>query len=126
MVVGKAWTSEEYAQLATELAEKKTYKEMAEAHGRTENAIRFKVIASACDQVIKEFKTNQAVSEKMGISLEDLQKELNRRTQPVVKKQAPVVVKKNVSRDASNELADILSAVTSVQSRLARYISMQK
>ena len=108
---GLPWTPEELNQLLSEVRDKKAYKDLAESHGRTVNAIRFKVLGYACDQVLKEEKTVEEVASDLGLGENELNKELDRRSG------------KKVVKPESNELKDILSAVNRVQSLLSRYIN---
>ena len=141
---GKPWTSEEFNTLLSGFRAKKTDAEIAEAHGRTVNAVRFKALGYACDQVLKEGKTKEDVLLDLGLSETDLQKELDKRTMPrpvanvvaklgapvaklgapVAKAGAPakkplVVVKKAVQDD----LAEILNSVNRLQSLVQRYVN---
>jgi predicted transcriptional regulator len=120
---------------------KKTDKEIAEEHGRTVNAVRFKVLGYACDQVLKEGKTKEEVVEDLGISETDLQKELDKRTMPRLvaiavakvtkaqpkaepKEQAKVlVVKKKDQTSSVDDLSEIWSSVNRLQSLVHRYIN---
>lgn len=124
---GKSWSQDEIDTLLSELRAKKTDKEIAEAHGRTVNAIKFKALGYACDQVLKEGKTKGEVVEDLGLSETDLQKELDKRTMPrpvanvvanISQKKPVVVVKKNV-----DELSEIMSSINRLQSLVQRYIT---
>lgn len=121
---GKPWTSEEMDTLLSGFREKKTDKEIAEAHGRTVNAIKFKVLGYACDQVLKEGKTKDEVVLDLGISEKELQKELDKRTMPRpvenVSSNKPVVVKK---KEHSDDLSEIWFSVNKLQSLVHRYIN---
>ena len=130
--MGKPWTQEEMDTLLSGFREKKTDKEIAEAHGRTVNAIKFKVLGYACDQVLKEGKTKEEVVLDLGISETDLQKEIDKRTMPrpvanvVAKvsspKAKPVVVKKK-DQSSADDLSEIWSSVNKLQSLVHRYIN---
>ena len=124
---GKSWSQDEIDTLLSELRAKKTDTEIAEAHGRTVNAIKFKALGYACDQVLKEGKTKGEVVEDLGLSETDLQKELDKRTMPrpvanvvanISQKKPVVVVKKNV-----DELSEIMSSINRLQSLVQRYIT---
>ena len=128
---GKSWSQDEMDTLLSELRAKKTDKEIAEAHGRTVNAIKFKALGYACDQVLKEGKTKEDVISDLGLSETDLQKELDKRTMPrpvakalanvvanINQKKPVVVVKKNV-----DELSEIMSSINRLQSLVQRYIT---
>ena len=119
---GKPWTADEFAQLLTELRAKKTDKEVAESHGRTVNAIKFKALGYACDQVLKEGKTKEDVLADLGLSEADLAKELDKRTnpKPVAKK---VVVVKKANQTAAEDLAEIWSSINKLQSLVHRYMN---
>jgi poly(A) polymerase Pap1 len=113
--------------LLSELREKKTDKEIAEAHGRTVNAIKFKALGYACDQVLKSGKTKEEVLNDLGLSETDLQKELDKRTMPrpvakvvanIAEKKPIVVVKKNV-----DDLSEIMATVNRLQSLVQRYVT---
>jgi hypothetical protein len=121
---GKPWTSEEMDTLLSGFRSKRTDREIAEAHGRTVNAIRFKALGYACDQVLKEGKTKGEVLLDLGLSESDLQKELDKRTipRPVAKVVASVSpTKKNV-----DDLSEILSSINRIQYLLTRYINEAK
>jgi hypothetical protein len=130
--MGKPWTQDEMDTLLSGFREKKTDKEIAEAHGRTVNAIKFKVLGYACDQVLKEGKTKEEVVLDLGLSETDLQKELDKRTMPrpvanaVAKvsspKAKPVVVKKK-DQSSADDLSEIWSSVNKLQSLVHRYIN---
>lgn len=130
---GKSWTPEECETLLCELREKKTDKEIAEAHGRTVNAIKFKALGYACDQVLKEGKTKEEVLQDLGLSETDLQKELDKRTMPrpvanvlakvsenATQRKPIVVVKK------ADDLAEIWASVNRLQSLVHRYMNQQE
>ena len=119
---GKSWTSDEFNTLLSELREKKTDKEIAEAHGRTVNAIKFKALGYACDQVLKEGKTKEDVLQDLGLSEKDLQKELDKRTNPKPVVAKPVVVKK-ATQTAAEDLAEIWSSINKLQSLVHRYMN---
>jgi len=115
---GKPWTQDEMDTLLSGFRAKKTDKEIAEEHGRTVNAVRFKVLGYACDQVLKEGKTKEEVVLDLGLSEVDLQKELDKRTMPrPVAKAIVSVVKKSPEVD----LSEILTTVNTLQSLLERY-----
>ena len=132
---GKSWTPEEFETLLSELREKKTDKEIAEAHGRTVNSIKFKALGYACDQVLKEGKTKEEVVHDLGLSETDLQKEMDKRTMPrpvanvlakvskplVATAKKPVVVVKK-----ADDLAEIWASVNRLQSLVHRYMNQQK
>ena len=141
-MIGKAWSSDEYIQLLSELKDKKSLKEMAEAHGRTENAIKFKIVFYACNKVLVEGQSQESVLEETGLTAEQLQEGLDKRkpnpvpltvlsddsVKPVAKPVAkpsllanPVVVKKSQNHDM-NKLRDILAVVNSAQKLLTTYI----
>ena len=141
---GKPWTSEEMDTLLSGFRAKKTDNEIAEAHGRSVNAIRFKALGYACDQVLKEGKTKEEVVLDLGISEADLQKELDKRTMPrpvanavakaaakaepkVEPKAEPkkkiVVVKKKDQTSSADDLSEIWSSVNRLQSLVHRYIN---
>jgi len=124
---GKSWSQDEMDTLLSELREKKTDKEIAEAHGRTVNAIKFKALGYACDQVLKSGKTKEEVLEDLGLSGTELQKELDKRTMPrpvakvvanIAEKKPIVVVKKNV-----DDLSEIMATVNRLQSLVQRYVT---
>jgi poly(A) polymerase Pap1 len=124
---GKSWSQDEMDTLLSELREKKTDKEIAEAHGRTVNAIKFKALGYACDQVLKSGKTKEEVLEDLGLSETELQKELDKRTMPrpvanvvanITEKKPIVVVKKPV-----DDLSEIMATVNRLQSLVQRYIT---
>jgi hypothetical protein len=146
---GKPWTQDEMDTLLSGFRAKKTDKEIAEEHGRTVNAVRFKVLGYACDQVLKEGKTKEEVVEDLGISETDLQKELDKRTMPrlvaiavakVTKAQPKtepkaepkaqpkaqpkvLVVKKKDQTSSVDDLSEIWSSVNRLQSLVHRYIN---
>jgi hypothetical protein len=129
--MGKPWTQDEMDTLLSGFREKKTDKEIAEAHGRTVNAIKFKVLGYACDQVLKEGKTKEEVVLDLGLSETDLQKELDKRTMPrpvanlVAKASSskkPVVVKKK-DQTSADDLSEIWSSVNKLQSLVHRYMN---
>jgi hypothetical protein len=129
--MGKPWTQDEMDTLLSGFRTKKTDKEIAEEHGRTVNAIKFKVLGYACDQVIKEGKTKEEVVLDLGLSETDLQKELDKRTMPrpvanlvakVSSPKKPVVVKKK-DQTSADDLSEIWSSVNKLQSLVHRYIN---
>ena len=137
---GKPWTSEEMDTLLSGFRAKKTDSEIAEAHGRSVNAIRFKVLGYACDQVLKEGKAKEEVVLDLGLSEADLQKELDKRTMPrpvanaVAKAAAKaepkaeprkkiVVVKKKDQTSSADDLSEIWSSINRLQSLVHRYIN---
>ncbi len=124
---GTSWSQDEMDTLLSELREKKTDKEIAEAHGRTVNAIKFKALGYACDEVLKSGKTKEEVLEDLGLSETELQKELDKRTMPrpvanvvanITEKKPIVVVKKPV-----DDLSEIMATVNRLQSLVQRYIT---
>jgi len=119
---GKSWSQDEMDTLLSQLREKKTDKEIAEAHGRTVNAIKFKALGYACDQVLKSGKTKEEVLLDLGLSESELQKELDKRTmpRPVAVAKASVVKKAQSSAD---DLSEIWSSVNRLQSLVHRYIN---
>jgi hypothetical protein len=127
---GKPWTPEEFNTLLSELREKKTFKELAAAHGRTVNAIKFKAFGYACDQVLEGGRSEKEVSEELGLLQKDLEKEVNRRLpklvsadEPVVEKKSLVVVKKPQVRTLPDDLAEIWSTVNTLQSLVHKYMN---
>ena len=127
---GKPWTSEEFNTLLSELREKKTFKEVAAAHGRTVNAVKFKAFGYACEQVLEQGKSEKEVAEDLGLLQKDLEKEVNRRlpklvslNEPVVEKKSLVVVKKPQVRTLPDDLAEIWSTVNTLQSLVHKYMN---
>ena len=127
---GKPWTSEEFNTLLSELREKKTFKEVAAAHGRTVNAVKFKAFGYACEQVLNEGKSEKEVAEDLGFLQKDLEKEVNRRlpklvsvNEPVVEKKSLVVVKKPQVRILPDDVAEIWSTVNTLQSLVHKYMN---
>jgi len=133
---GKPWTQDEMDTLLSGFRAKKTDKEIAEEHGRTVNAVRFKVLGYACDQVLKEGKTKEEVVEDLGLSETDLQKELDKRTMPrpvanavakvtkvQPKAQPKVLVVKKKDQTLADDLSEIWSSVNRLQSLVHRYIN---
>lgn len=128
---GKSWSQDEMDTLLSELRAKKTDKEIAEAHGRTLNAIKFKALGYACDQVLKEGKAKEEVLLDLGLSESDLQKELDKRTMPrpvakvVAKVEAkkPIVVVKKAITSSADDLTEIWSSINRLQSLVHRYIN---
>jgi hypothetical protein len=126
---GKPWTQDEMYTLLSELREKKTDKEIAEAHGRTVNAIKFKALGYACDQVLKEGKTKEEVLLDLGLSEGEFQKEMDKRTIPrtvanvlaKASEKKPIVVVKKAQKASTDDLAEILSTVNRLQSLIQRY-----
>jgi hypothetical protein len=121
---GKPWTSDEMNTLLSEFRSKKTDKEIAEAHGRTVNAIRFKVLGYACDQVLKEGKKKEEILLDLGISEFNLQKELDKRTMPPTV--AKVVANISPAKKNVDDLSEILSSINRIQYLLTRYINEAK
>jgi len=127
---GKPWTSEEFNTLLSELREKKTFKEVAAAHGRTVNAVKFKAFGYACQQVLEQGKSEKEVAEELGLLQKDLEKEVNRRLpklvsadEPVVEKKSLVVVKKPQVRTLPDDVAEIWSTVNTLQSLVHKYMN---
>lgn len=127
---GKPWTSEEFNTMLSELREKKSFKEVAAAHGRTVNAVKFKAFGYACDQVLKEGKSEKEVAEELGLLQKELEKEVNRRlpklvsvNEPVVEKKELVVVKKPQVRTLPDDVAEIWSTVNTLQSLVHKYMN---
>ena len=128
---GKSWSQDEMDTLLSELRAKKTDKEIAEAHGRTLNAIKFKALGYACDQVLKEGKAKEEVLLDLGLSESDLQKELDKRTMPrpvakvVAKVEAkkPIVVVKKAITSSADDLTEVWSSINRLQSLVHRYIN---
>ena len=127
---GKPWTSEEFNTLLSELREKKTFKEVAAAHGRTVNAVKFKAFGYACEQVLNEGKSEKEVAEDLGLYQKELEKEVNRRlpklvsvNEPVVEKKSLVVVKKPQVRTLPDDVAEIWSTVNTLQSLVHKYMN---
>ena len=127
---GKPWTSEEFNTLLSELREKKTFKEVAAAHGRTVNAVKFKAFGYACEQVLNEGKSEKEVAEDLGLYQKELEKEVNRRlpklvsvNEPVVEKKSLVVVKKPQVRILPDDVAEIWSTVNTLQSLVHKYMN---
>lgn len=128
---GKSWSQDEMDTLLSELREKKTDKEIAEAHGRTVNAIKFKALGYACDQVLKEGKAKEDVLLDLGLSEVELQKELDKRTMPrpvanvvanIGQKKPIVVVKRAPKTSSADDLSEIWSSINRLQSLVHRYI----
>ena len=127
---GKPWTPEEFNTLLSELREKKTFKEVAAAHGRTVNAVKFKAFGYACQQVLEQGKSEKEVAEELGLLQKDLEKEVNRRLpklvsadEPVVEKKSLVVVKKPQVRTLPDDVAEIWSTVNTLQSLVHKYMN---
>lgn len=127
---GKPWTSEEFNTLLSELREKKTFKEVAVAHGRTVNAVKFKAFGYACEQVLNEGKSEKEVAEELGLYQKELEKEVNRRlpklvsvNEPVVEKKSLVVLKKPQVRTLPDDVAEIWSTVNTLQSLVHKYMN---
>lgn len=120
---GKSWSQDEMDTLLSEFRSKKTDKEVAEAHGRTVNAIKFKALGYACDQVLKEGKTKEEVLLDLGLSEVDLQKELDKRTMPRPVAKKPIVVVKKASTSSADDLSEIWSSINRLQSLVHRYIN---
>jgi len=127
---GKPWTPEEFNTLLSELREKKTFKELAAAHGRTVNAIKFKAFGYACDQVLEGGRSEKEVAEELGLLQKELEKEVNRRlpklvsvNEPVVEKKELVVVKKPQVRTLPDDVAEIWSTVNTLQSLVHKYMN---
>ena len=127
---GKPWTSEEFNTLLSELREKKSFKEVAAAHGRTVNAVKFKAFGYACEQVLEQGKSEKEVAEDLGLLQKELEKEVNRRlpklvslNEPVVEKKSLVVVKKPQVRTLPDDLAEIWSTVNTLQSLVHKYMN---
>ena len=125
---GKPWTQDEMDTLLSSFRAKKTDAEIAEAHGRTVNAVRFKVLGYACNQILKDGKTKEEVVLDLGLSEADLQKELNKRTmpRPVAKASAPVKKPVVVKKAAQDDLTEILNTVNRLQSLVQRYANKAK
>jgi hypothetical protein len=129
---GKPWTQDEMDSLLSSFRAKKTDAEIAEAHGRTVNAVRFKVLGYACNQVLKDGKTKEEVVLDLGISEADLQKELDKRTMPrpvanaVAKASAPAKKPVVVKKVAQDDLTEILNTVNRLQSLVQRYANRVK
>lgn len=119
---GKPWTSDEMNTLLSEFRSKKTDKEIAEAHGRTVNAVRFKVLGYACDQVLKEGKTKEEVLLDLGISEFNLQKELDKRTMPPAVAKVVANVSPAKKQASVDDLSEILSSINRIQYLLTRYV----
>ena len=102
-------------------------KEISELHGRSVNAIKFKALGYAADQVLKEGKTQNDVVMDLGLSETDLQKELDKRTKPKVAKPvtAPktLLVIKKANQTATEDLAEIWSSINKLQSLVHRYMN---
>jgi len=127
---GKPWTPEEFNTLLSELREKKTFKEVAAAHGRTVNAVKFKAFGYACEQVLEQGKSEKEVAEDLGLLQKELEKEVNRRLpklvsadEPVVEKKSLVVVKKPLVRTLPDDVAEIWSTVNTLQSLVHKYMN---
>ena len=127
---GKPWTPEEFNTLLSELREKKSFKEVAAAHGRTVNAVKFKAFGYACEQVLEQGKSEKEVAEDLGLLQKELEKEVNRRlpklvslNEPVVEKKSLVVVKKPLVRTLPDDLAEIWSTVNTLQSLVHKYMN---
>ena len=133
---GKPWTQDEMDNLLSGFRAKKTDKEIAEEHGRTVNAVRFKVLGYACDQVLKEGKTKEELVNELGLSETDIQKELDKRTMPrpvanavakvtkaQPKVQPKVLVVKKKDQTLADDLSEIWSSVNRLQSLVHRYIN---
>jgi poly(A) polymerase Pap1 len=127
---GKPWTPEEFNTLLSELREKKTFKEVAVAHGRTVNAVKFKAFGYACEQVLEQGKSEKEVAEDLGLLQKELEKEVNRRlpklvslNEPVVEKKSLVVVKKPQVRTLPDDVAEIWSTVNTLQSLVHKYMN---
>jgi hypothetical protein len=125
---GKPWTQDEMDTLLSSFRAKKTDAEIAEAHGRTVNAVRFKVLGYACNQILKDGKTKEEVVLDLGLSETDLQKELDKRTmpRPVAKASAPVKKPIVVKKAAQDDLTEILNTVNRLQSLVQRYANKAK
>jgi poly(A) polymerase Pap1 len=127
---GKPWTPEEFNTLLSELREKKSFKEVAAAHGRTVNAVKFKAFGYACEQVLEQGKSEKEVAEDLGLLQKELEKEVNRRLpklvsadEPVVEKKSLVVVKKPQVRTLPDDVAEIWSTVNTLQSLVHKYMN---
>jgi len=121
---GKAWTSEEVAQMLTEVSEKKTVEEIAKLHSRTVNAVNFKLAAAACNSHLKDSKTVEEASEITGLTVDAIQAALEQRKP----RPAPVAVKATaktpvvVVKPAKVDLQQILNKVNEIQKSLTAVI----
>jgi len=121
---GKPWTQEEVTSLLSELSNGMLVENIAEVHGRTVNAIKFKAYGFACDYVLKEGKSVEEVALELGIDKDELDNELNRRkVQPKAPKAPKAPNAPNAPKAPKAELNEILSAVNRVQSLLSNYIN---
>jgi hypothetical protein len=86
------------------------------------NAIRFKVLGYACDQILKEGKTKEEILLDLGISEFNLQKELDKRTMPPTVAKVVANVSPGKKQASVDDLSEILSSINRIQYLLTRYV----
>jgi hypothetical protein len=123
----KPWTPEECNKVVASLLNKVPLEDVAKEHERSVNSIKYKALAYACDLVVSG-KDLKEIADSLGLSEDDLKKEVSRRNAPPkVKAEKPAVAKPPVAKPAkANDLNDILKMVDSLRSNLARYIQLSE
>jgi hypothetical protein len=120
--MGKAWKQDEISQLLSEIKDKKSTKEIATAHKRTEGGITSRLRSLAADYHIKESKPVNEIMILTGLSKESVidaiaKKEYKNETKKKLPS-SPAVAKKS----ESSELEEILKLLKTIEKRVSDYI----
>uniref|UniRef100_A0A6C0K7U7 Uncharacterized protein n=1 Tax=viral metagenome TaxID=1070528 RepID=A0A6C0K7U7_9ZZZZ len=112
MNVGKKWTVEEDIKLAQEIAENKTYEEIAKEHKRTANSIKLRVISHIIYPKIKD---------NLDVNMEEVALEYNVDTSQLIRQINKIIIKgepKPTQKEYLPTNKDILDYLRKLDSKL--------
>jgi hypothetical protein len=119
--MGKAWKQDEISQLLSEIKEKKSTKEIATAHKRTEGGVTSRLRSLAAEYHITHSKPINEIMILTGLSKEDV-------IDAIAKKEYKDDIKKNnIKKDSpkkneGSELEEILKLLKTIEKRVSDYI----
>lgn len=122
--MGKLWKQDEISQLLSEIKDKKTTKDIATAHKRSEGGIISRLRSLAADYHLKDSMPVNEIMVITGLSKESVIDAITRREynnenkKKVIKKDTPIVPKNN----ESSELEEILILLKKIEKRVTDYI----
>jgi len=118
--MGKVWKQDEISDLLSEIKEKKTTKDIAIAHKRTEGGITSRLRSLAAEYHCKDSMPINEIVAITGLSKDDVIDAIAKKEyrDTVKKKIKPVVSKKN----EGSELQEILELLKTIEKRVSDYI----
>ena len=114
--MGKAWKQDEITQLLSEIKEKKSTKDIATAHKRTEGGVTSRLRSLAADYYCKDSMPINEIMVITGLSKDSV-------IDAIAKKEyKDETKKKSVKKSESSELQEILELLKSIEKRVSDYI----